>query len=275
MSTIFDTPSNAAYIELKVLPPFSRWCAFDVTLEAAEAGQAKRFAMTLWDSSVLRDETSGDLWYKVPRLAPDKSRDSNRTNLCNSIRVAEARKLPMIGFLKDHINRPNERQQCSIRHLFTIAAVVEDDADDAIWLRLLANNTSDLGCTPTVEQVVKSDWMIDQLAGINRQLQVQADISSHDRAARLKRLDNATKTPGQVVVTTTVYVRNPDVVAEVLHLAKGRCGYCGENAPFFRKSGGTPYLEVHHRIPLSEGGEDTVKNAIAACPNCHRKQHYG
>ena len=26
---------------------------------------------------------------------------------------------------------------------------------------------------------------------------------------------------------------------------------------------------------LLEGGPDTVENAIALCPNCHRKQHYG
>ncbi len=37
----------------------------------------------------------------------------------------------------------------------------------------------------------------------------------------------------------------------------------------------TPYLEVHHRIPLAKKGEDTVANAIALCPNCHRKSHYG
>jgi 5-methylcytosine-specific restriction protein A len=34
-------------------------------------------------------------------------------------------------------------------------------------------------------------------------------------------------------------------------------------------------LEVHHKKQLSEGGEDTVENAIALCPNCHREAHYG
>ncbi|SFB88291.1 HNH endonuclease [Marinospirillum celere] len=50
---------------------------------------------------------------------------------------------------------------------------------------------------------------------------------------------------------------------------------CGTPAPFNRKSDGTPYLEVHHKTPLALGGEDTVENAIALCPNCHRKAHYG
>ncbi|WP_256325004.1 HNH endonuclease signature motif containing protein [Nitrosomonas sp. Nm132] len=42
-----------------------------------------------------------------------------------------------------------------------------------------------------------------------------------------------------------------------------------------RKHDGSPYLEVHHKIPLAFGGEDTVVNAIALCPNCHREAHYG
>lgn len=33
--------------------------------------------------------------------------------------------------------------------------------------------------------------------------------------------------------------------------------------------------EVHHKVPLSAGGDDTVENAIALCPNCHRKAHFG
>ena len=38
---------------------------------------------------------------------------------------------------------------------------------------------------------------------------------------------------------------------------------------------GTPYLEVHHKIPLAKDGEDTIENAEALCPNCHREKHFG
>ena len=44
---------------------------------------------------------------------------------------------------------------------------------------------------------------------------------------------------------------------------------------FKRKKDNTPYLEVHHKIRLSDGGEDTIDNVVALCPNCHRKAHYG
>lgn len=92
---------------------------------------------------------------------------------------------------------------------------------------------------------------------------------------RKERLKNADPEPRKVWRKVAVYVRNPDVVAEVLQRANGNCEECREAAPFFRSSNGTPYLEVHHRKQLSDGGDDTVENAVALCPNCHRKEHFG
>lgn len=57
--------------------------------------------------------------------------------------------------------------------------------------------------------------------------------------------------------------------------AKGICERCRKPAPFIRDNDNSPYLEVHHKIPLADGGDDTVENAIALCPNCHRQAHYG
>lgn len=95
------------------------------------------------------------------------------------------------------------------------------------------------------------------------------------REARLKRLASAAKKPETLQVVTVSYKRNADVIVEVLLRANGKCEYCSSNAPFIRRLNGSPYLEVHHKVPLGEGGEDTVDNAIAVCPNCHRKLHFG
>lgn len=92
---------------------------------------------------------------------------------------------------------------------------------------------------------------------------------------RIKRLKSARKKPKQKIVSTIVYERNSDVVAEVQYRAKGICEKCLKTAPFDRKSDGSPYLEVHHEVPLAKGGDDTVENAIALCPNCHREAHFG
>jgi predicted HNH restriction endonuclease len=93
--------------------------------------------------------------------------------------------------------------------------------------------------------------------------------------ARRERLKAAEKRPEMIQVTRCEYRRNPDVVAEVLLRASGRCECCGVGAPFVRGSDGSPYLEVHHVVALSDGGDDTVENAMAACPNCHRRLHFG
>ena len=105
-------------------------------------------------------------------------------------------------------------------------------------------------------------------ASVNRAL----NDSSEKRKQRLKQ---AAKMPLKVQAVSEIYLRNPDVVAEVLSRADGVCQRCTKSAPFLRKKDGKPYLEVHHIKQLADGGEDTVENAIALCPNCHRHIHYG
>lgn len=89
------------------------------------------------------------------------------------------------------------------------------------------------------------------------------------------RAGSAPAIPGTLTITTTIYKRNPNVIAYALLRANGHCERCGDAAPFFRASDGSPYLEVHHQVPLSEGGEDTIENTLALCPNCHREAHFG
>ena len=73
---------------------------------------------------------------------------------------------------------------------------------------------------------------------------------------------------------TRAYARRADVKAWVLREAAGRCELCGVDARF-RAADGSPYLEVHHARMLAEGGPDTVENAAAVCPTCHRRLHLG
>lgn len=111
---------------------------------------------------------------------------------------------------------------------------------------------------------------------VDRAFQLELAESLHLSAFdRKKRLQNAPKVPQSMQVLSRAFRRNPDVVAEVLVRANGICERCKSVAPFTRASDGSPYLEVHHRITLATGGEDTVENAIAICPNCHRYLHLG
>lgn len=72
-------------------------------------------------------------------------------------------------------------------------------------------------------------------------------------------------------VSTYNYERSLVIREYVKELANGICQLCDNKAPFEVK--GKPFLHVHHIEYLSEGGEDTIENAIAVCPNCHAKIH--
>jgi len=91
---------------------------------------------------------------------------------------------------------------------------------------------------------------------------------------RLKALEKG-KVPKKVIVNSAHYIRDPYVAEYVKREANGICQDCKKPAPFINKKTGEPYLEIHHLVPLSQGGSDTIDNVIALCPNCHRKRHYG
>ncbi|ADO82794.1 HNH endonuclease [Ilyobacter polytropus] len=88
----------------------------------------------------------------------------------------------------------------------------------------------------------------------------------------IKNIANSRKVSSKRNVETTTYERNQHVVEYAKRRAKGKCELCEEEAPFLTKDK-QPYLEVHHIQWLSNGGEDSITNVAALCPNCHRKMH--
>ncbi|NWO55029.1 restriction endonuclease [Chromohalobacter salexigens] len=88
----------------------------------------------------------------------------------------------------------------------------------------------------------------------------------------LSRAKKAPATAGSRTVITAQYGRSPYVAAYAKRRAAGICELCEKPAPFITKDG-EPYLECHHIEWLARGGEDTIENTVALCPNCHRKMH--
>ena len=68
------------------------------------------------------------------------------------------------------------------------------------------------------------------------------------------------------------YIRDPEVRAWIRQNAKGICEGCDQRAPF--EKDGSPFLEVHHVKHLAHKGSDRTSNAVALCPNCHRRCHH-
>jgi HNH endonuclease len=71
------------------------------------------------------------------------------------------------------------------------------------------------------------------------------------------------------------FVRDPYIVAAAISRAANICEMPACVSQLFNREDGRPYLEVHHIVPLGEGGDDTLVNAAALCPSCHRELHYG
>jgi 5-methylcytosine-specific restriction protein A len=80
-------------------------------------------------------------------------------------------------------------------------------------------------------------------------------------------------TPVSKKSTVTLYERDRDVKAWLLKFSNGLCECCQNEAPFISDLG-IPFLEVHHVIRLADGGADSINNAVAVCPNCHRALHH-
>jgi len=87
-----------------------------------------------------------------------------------------------------------------------------------------------------------------------------------------KRAKYSKKGLGLRQVVSTTFERNVYVTEFTKRRAKGICQLCDNPAPFKDKRG-NPFLETHHITWLSKGGEDIIQNAVALCPNCHRKMH--
>ncbi len=81
------------------------------------------------------------------------------------------------------------------------------------------------------------------------------------------------KTKERVVEAKKIRVRNQRAANSIKELYKGECQISGKEFTF-KKKDGTPYTEIHHLIPLREGGADSPFNLIVVNPLIHRMLHY-
>lgn len=88
----------------------------------------------------------------------------------------------------------------------------------------------------------------------------------------LRKAKNAKKISSHRTLTTQRYERDANIAVYTKRRAQGKCDLCKEDAPFKDKNG-DPYLENHHITWLSQGGEDSIENTVALCPNCHKRMH--
>jgi 5-methylcytosine-specific restriction endonuclease McrA len=285
LPTIFDTPHDEAFRALGALKPRLQWSAFDVPRREARDGKATRFVTTIWnfhsalnergrriptELAIVQDQTDGTFWYRFSKPPVGATRKTWVAHW-NGLKLALTSGIPIVGVLKDA-----HSGHCSLKHIFDCGNPRSQVDGSAMWLQLTPRG--EVGCDVRridIRQLTMQSPEVGPLAQLTQQFDAAVhEAQQRSKADRRDRLASAPLLPRRIEVTTTVFDRNPDVVAEVLSRASGVCKGCTKPAPFIRRSDGSPYLEVHHRIPLAVGGEDTVENARALCPNCHRAAHY-
>jgi len=102
-----------------------------------------------------------------------------------------------------------------------------------------------------------------------RQARIARRLSMQELETRAK---GAKKQPSVRIAQSAAFVRDAAVAEYVKRLAKGLCDLCEKPAPF-KNNLNEAYLECHHIVWLAVGGQDTIANTVALCPNCHRKMH--
>jgi hypothetical protein len=74
---------------------------------------------------------------------------------------------------------------------------------------------------------------------------------------------------------TRSYDRDPLVIAIGRKRADYRCEIPSCKHPVFETADGMRYVEIHHIVPLAQGGADTIENVACLCPAHHREAHLG
>ncbi|RVH04377.1 HNH endonuclease [Sinorhizobium meliloti] len=69
--------------------------------------------------------------------------------------------------------------------------------------------------------------------------------------------------------------RDPAVAAYARVRAGNQCEVEGCEIPLFETTYGRRFVEVHHIVPLGEGGKDRIENVACVCPSHHREAHHG
>lgn len=89
----------------------------------------------------------------------------------------------------------------------------------------------------------------------------------------LKNIDISREEPIKREYLIETYVRKTKWAREAREVLGTYCLFNKCKNTFLEESG-TPYIEVHHIVPLCEGGEDGIWNLSVLCAHHHRMAHF-
>jgi HNH endonuclease len=159
------------------------------------------------------------------------------------------------------------------------------DADARVWDEFFDKASGELRLAELEAEFTRLWGHDGAAAGADPELQAEA-LTEAARALEQntlpalmsrydKEVDSRPKRPRASAATTRVFERSALVVAITRLRANYRCELPGCEHPVFVCADGSTYSEVHHIVPLAEGGEDVLSNVACVCPAHHREAHVG
>lgn len=156
---------------------------------------------------------------------------------------------------------------------------------------MFTDNEGHIELDPTVDfDEGVSDWPFQKSAGVvttpiitspsstspapasPRPTRTYKPLSQEEATKQLIDDDMINNAPETKEATRLTRARNQKAV-RVLKDLYGKCQIT-DSEFIFKKSDGSPYLEVHHLIPLGEGGADSPANLVVLSAHMHRMLHY-
>ncbi|MFH1897157.1 MAG: HNH endonuclease [Candidatus Desantisbacteria bacterium] len=89
----------------------------------------------------------------------------------------------------------------------------------------------------------------------------------------IKTIDISKESPEKREYLVETYVRSVSWALKAIKIFGKYCIFNKCSNTFLREDG-TPYIEVHHIVPLCKGGEDGLWNLSVLCAHHHRMAHY-
>lgn len=159
-----------------------------------------------------------------------------------------------------------KKQLDNMNHLLKSCKITNmNHGEDVVLMRWYSPSSIDIdGLAESFEKLVKVN--VPKFEKEVREYQIPEDDDSYDG------------TEGKPIkVTLTKYERDPKAREKCLEAHGTACAVCGID---FGKVYGPEFagkIEVHHKIPISEIGEeyviDPVNDLVPVCPNCHTALH--
>lgn len=97
---------------------------------------------------------------------------------------------------------------------------------------------------------------------------------SSENSNHSHQLPNVYSEGGIQEITQELRIRDPKLRIEALQYYENICYICEQDYSKLYGNLGISFLEVHHKIPISDGvRENSVTDVCLVCANCHRMIH--